>query len=58
MKIRVDREIPIIYNGLVCPLCESELVDCDPNIILLSHPPRVATCCSNEKCEFRGSRRC
>lgn len=41
-------------NGLSCPKCEYELIDIEPQIILMTDPPQTKIKCSN--CNFEGHR--
>jgi len=43
-------------NGMKCPKCESELMDTNPLISLMSNPPKKNIHCSNSECDYRGYR--
>lgn len=43
-------------NGIACPECGNELVDSDPDAVLLSHPPQKNIKCP--KCNYTGLRYC
>jgi ribosomal protein S27E len=42
------------YNGIKCPKCGHELIDPEPNMILLSYPPRTRVECL--ECNFKSTR--
>lgn len=42
-----------VKNGIECPDCKSELYDSNPNMTLLSNPPKKDVHC---KCGFKGYR--
>jgi|APSaa5957512535_1039671.scaffolds.fasta_scaffold56307_2 hypothetical protein len=41
-------------NGIECPMCQAELVDVNPMMALMSHPPRYQVGCS--ECNWTGTR--
>ncbi len=42
-------------NGIACPQCGKELVDTDPHIELMSHPPQKQVLCV--ACHWTGTRK-
>lgn len=42
-------------NGMKCPKCEKELVDTNPNRLLLSSPPKKEVLC--QSCGYSGYRK-
>lgn len=41
-------------NGIACPDCDNELYDSNPNMTLMSNPPKKSIHC--EKCGYKGYR--
>lgn len=55
--MKEDKEVPKKegeLNGFSCPECGEELMDSDPNKILMSYPAKKAVHCS--KCKYKGYR--
>ena len=48
---RKTRDVP---NGIACPLCGSEMVDTDINLVLCSNPGQLRIRCM--KCVYTGTR--
>jgi len=42
------------YNGIKCPKCGDELIDSEPNMMLMSYPPRTRVECLG--CKFKSTR--
>jgi DNA-directed RNA polymerase subunit RPC12/RpoP len=42
------------YNGIACPVCGKELYDSNPEMLLLSHPPKLEIACYY--CGYNGLR--
>jgi hypothetical protein len=41
-------------NGIACPKCGCELLDSNPNLMLLTNPPQFRVHCSS--CDYHGTR--
>lgn len=55
LKKRAEEKEKPNYNGLACPKCGSELED-SGNQLLMSNPPQIRVKCSNNDCNFKGTR--
>lgn len=51
-----ENTVPLIKNGIACPSCGKELVDSNPNQMLLTDPPQKQIECGS--CEYTGHRYC
>ena len=43
-------------NELICPKCRKQLFDLEPDMLLMSSPPKLKVGCLNSNCDYQGFR--